>query len=97
MSTVCRRASADFPALIRERATALGYPARMANAEPDPQDETHQDETPQDETKRKFLEALERKKSKSAVAADRKDAVGKQSRGHGPVENRREFRRRSGG
>ena len=97
MSTACRRASADSRgadslALIRGLATALGYPARMANAEPDPQDET-----PQDETKRKFLEALERKKSKSAVAADRKDAVGKQSRGHGPVENRREFRRRSGG
>jgi len=59
----------------------------MAKPEPDPQDET----------KRKFREALERKKSNSAGAAARADGVGKQSQAHGPVENRREFRRRSGG
>jgi hypothetical protein len=59
----------------------------MAKSEPDPQDET----------KRKFREALERKKSKSAGAAGQRDGGAKQSHAHGPVENRREFRRRSGG
>lgn len=59
----------------------------MATSEPDPQDET----------KRKFREALERKKANSAGATARADGVGKQSQAHGPVENRREFRRRSGG
>ena len=49
-----------------------------------------------DETKRKFREALERKKAKSAGGAYHKQAGGKQSRVHGPVENRREFRRKSG-
>jgi hypothetical protein len=55
------------------------------------------DSDPQDETKRKFREALERKKAKSAGGADHKDIGGKQARAHGVVENRREFRRRSGG
>jgi hypothetical protein len=57
-------------------------------AESDPQQE--------DETKRKFREALDRKKAKAAGGSDHKDAGGKQSRTHGPVENRREFRRKSG-
>jgi hypothetical protein len=61
----------------------------MAKSEPDPQDDN--------ETKRKFREALERKKANSAGAAARADGVGKQSQAHGPAENRREFRRRSGG
>ena len=52
---------------------------------------------PQDETTRKFREALERKKANSAGAAARAEGVGKQSQAHGPAENRREFRRRSGG
>ncbi|WP_197518455.1 DUF5302 domain-containing protein [Mycobacterium sp. E3198] len=49
-----------------------------------------------DDTKRKFREALDRKKAKSAGASDHKDAGDKHSRAHGPVENRREFRRKSG-
>lgn len=49
-----------------------------------------------DDTKRKFREALERKNAKSAGGADHKDAGNKQPRAHGPVENRREFRRKSG-
>jgi len=61
----------------------------MAKSEPDPQDDN--------ETKRKFREALERKKANSAGAAARADGIGKQSQAHGPAENRREFRRRSGG
>ena len=59
----------------------------MANDESEPQD---------DDTKRKFREALERKKAKSAGSASHKDAGTKQPRAHGPVENRREFRRKSG-
>ena len=58
----------------------------MATAESDPQDDT----------KRKFREALERKKAKSAAATEHKDAGLKQPRAHGPVESRREFRRKSG-
>jgi Family of unknown function (DUF5302) len=51
---------------------------------------------PEDDTKRKFREALERKTAKSSGGSDHKDGGGKQSRSHGPVENRREFRRKSG-
>ena len=58
----------------------------MATSEPDPQDET----------KRKFREALERKKAKAGGGAEHRDVGGKQSRTHGPLENRREFRRKSG-
>jgi Family of unknown function (DUF5302) len=54
------------------------------------------DSAPEDETKRKFREALERKNTKSAAQGDHKDAGGKQSKAHGVVENRREFRRKSG-
>lgn len=50
-----------------------------------------------DENKRKFREALDRKKAKAADGASHKDAGGKQSRAQGgPAENRREFRRKSG-
>jgi hypothetical protein len=54
------------------------------------------DETSEDETKRKFREALERKKSNAGGGSDHKDGGRKQSRSHGAVENRREFRRKSG-
>jgi len=65
---------------------ALGYPASMAESESDPSEDT----------KRKFREALERKKAKAAGSGDQKGIGGKQVRAHGVVENRREFRRRSG-
>lgn len=51
---------------------------------------------PEDETKRKFREALDRKNSKSTDGSDHRDGGAKQPRTHGPVENRREFRRKSG-
>ncbi|MGV0793443.1 DUF5302 domain-containing protein [Mycolicibacterium sp. XJ1819] len=52
---------------------------------------------PEDDTKRKFREALERKNAKAAAGAgDHKDGGDKQPRAHGPVEHRREFRRKSG-
>ena len=50
----------------------------------------------EDETKRKFREALDRKLAKSSGGSDHKDGGGKQPRVHGPVESRREFRRKSG-
>jgi hypothetical protein len=53
------------------------------------------DETPEDENKRKFREALERKKTKTAASSDHKDAGLKLPKAHGPVENRKEFRRKS--
>jgi Family of unknown function (DUF5302) len=52
--------------------------------------------SPEDDTKRKFREALEKKKAQSAGGADHKDGGRKQPRAHGPLENRREFRRKSG-
>jgi hypothetical protein len=51
---------------------------------------------PEDQTKRKFREALDRKNAKSAGGSDNKDGGSKQPRAHGPVEHRREFRRKSG-
>lgn len=55
-------------------------------------------ETPEedDDTKRKFREALERKKAHASGGSAHKDGGSKQPRAHGPVENRREFRRKSG-
>jgi hypothetical protein len=49
----------------------------------------------EDETKRRFREALDRKKAKSAGGSEHKDGGDKQPRAHGPVESRREFRRKS--
>ena len=50
----------------------------------------------EDETKRKFREALDRKRAKSSAGSDHKGGGDKRPRAHGPVENRREFRRKSG-
>ncbi len=50
----------------------------------------------EDDTKRKFREALERKKARNAGAAEHRDGGTKQPRAHGPAEQRREFRRKSG-
>ena len=58
---------------------------------------TESESDPQDETKRKFREALERKKAKAAGGTAHTDGVGKQSHAHGAAGNRREFRRKSGG
>lgn len=49
-----------------------------------------------DDTKRKFREALDRKMAKSSSGSDHKDGADRQSRAHGAVGNRREFRRKSG-
>jgi Family of unknown function (DUF5302) len=49
-----------------------------------------------DETKRKFREALERKRSDHA-SAQSADHTGKVHGSHGPAASRRSFRRKSGG
>ncbi|RFD24583.1 hypothetical protein MUBE_13540 [Mycobacterium uberis] len=48
-----------------------------------------------DDTKHKFREALNRKMTKSSSGSDHKDGGNRRSRAHGPVANRREFRRKS--
>jgi len=53
-------------------------------------------ESSEDDNKRKFREALERKKAKSSGGADHKDAGAKGPRSQGAAGNRREFRRKSG-
>jgi hypothetical protein len=50
-----------------------------------------------EDNKSKFRAALDRKMAKSAGGSDHKDGGGKQARAQGPLENRREFRRRGGG
>jgi hypothetical protein len=53
----------------------------------------------EDEVKRKFREALERKRAKEADAgrADAGKGTGKIHGAHGPARSRRSFRRKSGG
>ena len=53
-------------------------------------------ESSEDDNKRKFREALERKKAKSSGGADHKDAGARGPRPQGAAGNRREFRRKSG-
>ncbi|WP_370330313.1 DUF5302 domain-containing protein [Mycolicibacterium hippocampi] len=61
-----------------------------------PTESAESQESSEDDTKRKFREALERKKSKSASGSAHTDIGAKQPRAHGPLESRREFRRKSG-
>jgi Family of unknown function (DUF5302) len=70
----------------------------MAESNPQGAQSPESSEAPEsdDDTKRQFREALDRKMAKSSGASDPKNVGGKQSRAHGPVENRREFRRKSG-
>lgn len=65
----------------------------------EPETETPVDETPEDELKRKFREALERKRRAQAetnAGGQGKDAS-KIHGAHGPVGGKRSFRRKSGG
>ena len=59
-------------------------------------DSKNSETTDDSDTKRKFREALDRKKANSGGGSDHKDGGRTQPRSHGPVENRREFRRKSG-
>jgi uncharacterized protein DUF5302 len=63
----------------------------------DPQDGP--DDAPQDDLKRKFLEALERKRGRETEANAETGERG-QSKihgAHGPAQSKRSFRRKSGG
>ena len=53
---------------------------------------------PEDDTKRKFREALERKKAKAAEGSvpQGRWSEEQKAQGHGPVESSREMRRKSG-
>jgi len=64
----------------------------MTSAEPEPTD-------PLDDVKRRFREVLERKHGREADAAAGNDArdPSKIHGAHGPVKNKRSFRRKSGG
>jgi hypothetical protein len=64
----------------------------MAAAEPEP-------EGSEDELKRKFREALERKREKHAETTAGRGGknAGKVHGAHGPAPSRRSFRRKSGG
>jgi hypothetical protein len=64
----------------------------MASTEPEP-------ERPEDDVKRKFREALERKRAQhpDKVAGDESGDQSKVHGSHGPAARRREFRRKSGG
>jgi hypothetical protein len=53
------------------------------------------EEKPEDDNKKKFREALERKKAKASSGAEHRDGGGKQAKAHGAVDGRREFRRKS--
>ena len=59
-------------------------------------DKSSKPEPEEDDLHKKFREALERKNASSAGGSDHKDGGRKQPRAHGPLENRREFRRKSG-
>ena len=50
----------------------------------------------ENDTRRKFREALERKNARASGGEQHKHGGGKQPRTHGPAEQRREFRRKSG-
>jgi hypothetical protein len=64
----------------------------MAAAAPEP-------EGSEDEVKRKFREALDRKREKQAEHSGGRGGknAGKVNGAHGPAGNRRSFRRKSGG
>jgi Family of unknown function (DUF5302) len=50
-----------------------------------------------DDLKRKFREALDRKKDRHTANAEGAQATGKVHDAHGPASSRRSFRRKSGG
>lgn len=49
-----------------------------------------------DDVKRKFREALDRKKNKDNNAVEHKDGRSKVGDAHGPLGGKRDFRRKSG-
>jgi hypothetical protein len=82
-----------------ETAPAEAVPAEAVPAEavpPGPEAATTDTESDLDDLKRKFREALERKRDAHASAEGAKD-TGRVHGSHGPAVSRRSFRRKSGG
>jgi hypothetical protein len=82
-----------------EAAPADPVPAKAVPAEtvpPGPEAATADTEPDLDDLKRKFREALERKRDAHASAEGAKD-TGRVHGSHGPAVSRRSFRRKSGG
>ena len=81
-----------------EQSGAEASPAPEAPREEAPREEAGEAAAKPDldETKRKFREALERKRSGHA-SAEGVDHTGKVHGAHGPAASRRSFRRKSGG
>jgi Family of unknown function (DUF5302) len=75
--------------------------ADTASGPEDPQDKAGpvDEPSPEDEAKRKFREALDRKRASEAGTAQarRGPDTGKIHGAHGPARSRRSFRRKSGG
>ena len=74
----------------------------MADAGPEPEPDHNEDLEPEharDEARRKFREALDRKRNKQADLNARQSARdgGKVQNAHGPAQSKRAFRRKSGG
>jgi hypothetical protein len=86
-----------------EQSGAEASPAPEASREEAPREEAPREEAREeaaakpdlDETKRKFREALERKRRTHATA-ESADHTGKVHGAHGPAASRRSFRRKSG-
>jgi hypothetical protein len=78
-------AAADEPSAAATEPSAASASKPSAGAKPD-----------LDETKRKFREALDRKRGAHASAEGAQD-TGKVHGAHGPAASRRSFRRKSGG
>ncbi len=66
------------------------------DGQPGPEAKTTDTESDLDEVKRKFREALDRKRSAHASAEGAQD-TGRVHGAHGPAVSRRSFRRKSGG
>jgi hypothetical protein len=75
--------------------------ADTASEPDDPRDKAgaENEPSPEDEAKRKFREALDRKRAKEADAGRGRGGpdTGKIHGAHGPARTRRSFRRKSGG
>jgi Family of unknown function (DUF5302) len=71
----------------------------MADAGPESAEGEAEPERPEDEMKRKFREALDRKRGQLAEHNNRQAGKGggKVQGAHGPAQSRRSFRRKSGG
>jgi hypothetical protein len=89
------RTGADVGKAGAARAGADRAAVGKTGARPEPDGTVSAD---MDDLKRKFREALDRKKDRSASAnADGTQGTGKVHDAHGPASSRRSFRRKSGG